>query len=114
MYALHKQRLLGQNDGATLHTIAKVVHSCSYLLWFSLNVTIRYDDNFKGKFGADAENVIRRVMAHAQNIYQWPSLTTKIIFNVLSIAYRTGVWVTGDDGHGVWVEFFYEQKPTLI
>jgi len=43
-------------------------------------VKIRYDENFKDKFGSDAVNVIRRVVAQAQNIWKWPSLTTSVTF----------------------------------
>ena len=63
---------------------------------------IRYDDNFKAKFGADSENTIRRVMAQAQNIWKWKeTLTTQVIFNIESIEYKAGVWVTGGDGRYV-------------
>ena len=43
-----------------------------------------YDDNFRDKFGDDIKNAIRRVVAHAQHMFKWPSLTTKIFLNVSS------------------------------
>jgi len=41
---------------------------------------IRYDENFSANFGSDAVNTIRRVVAQAQNIWKWPSLTTSVTF----------------------------------
>ena len=44
---------------------------------------MRYDENFKAEFGADAVNVIRRVFAQAQGIWQWKdSLTTTVTFQI--------------------------------
>ena len=40
------------------------------------------DANFVAKFGSDTNNAVRRVVAHAQHVYKWPSLKTKIIFDV--------------------------------
>ena len=59
----------------------------------SLKIRIRYDSKFKAKFGDDSENVIRRIMAHAQNIWKWKeTLTTQLIFNIESIEYKAGDW----------------------
>jgi hypothetical protein len=33
------------------------------VVFFRLRIKVRYDDNFKAKFGADAANTARRVMA---------------------------------------------------
>ncbi len=37
------------------------------LLPSSLRIKVRYDDNFKAKFGADAANTARRVMAQVSH-----------------------------------------------
>jgi hypothetical protein len=50
----------------------------------STNLKVFYDDKFFEKFGADTNNSIRRVVAHAQHVFKWPSLTTKIYFNISS------------------------------
>ena len=47
---------------------------------YQATVKIRYDENFKAKFGADSVNTIRRVVAQAQNMWKWPSLTTSVTF----------------------------------
>ena len=48
-----------------------------------LRIKVRYDENFKAKFGADSLNVVRRVMAQAQNIWKWKdSLTTTVTFQI--------------------------------
>lgn len=44
---------------------------------------LHYDLALAQKFGSDAPNMARRVMAHAQNAFFWKSLTTKVIFKVL-------------------------------
>ncbi len=56
---------------------------------------VAYDDNFKAKFGDDAINAARRVMAHAQNLYKLKdSLTTEINFKIDSnVEYKSGKWV---------------------
>ena len=51
---------------------------------FSATVKLHYDLGIKQRFGSDAENMARRVMAHAQNVFMWKSLTTKVIFKVHS------------------------------
>ena len=50
--------------------------------FFSATVKLHYDSALAQRFGADAENMARRVMAHAQNAFLWKSLTTKVIFKV--------------------------------
>ena len=47
---------------------------------YKATIKIRYDENFKAQFGADSVNTIRRIMAQAQNIWRWPSLTTSVTF----------------------------------
>ena len=53
------------------------------MLFSSLRIKVRYDDAFKGKFGADSVNAARRIMAFAQNYWKLSaSLGTQIIFAV--------------------------------
>ena len=37
-----------------------------------------YDRSWYNKFGSDSVNAMRRVVAQAQNLFYWPSLTTKL------------------------------------
>ena len=56
-----------------------VLTVCAY----RLRIKVRYDENFKAKFGAESLNVVRRVMAQAQNIWKWKeSLTTTVTFQI--------------------------------
>ena len=43
-----------------------------------MKVKAFYDQSFKSKFGPKANQVIRKVISHAQNHFHWTSLTTKI------------------------------------
>jgi len=64
----------------------------------SLNVRAIYDDNFLDMFGADTNNTIRRVVAHAQHVFKWQSLKTKIYLNVSSdFQYVSERWSANDD-----------------
>ena len=66
---------------------------------FSLKIRIRFDDLFKAKFGNESENVIRRIMAHAQNTWRWKeSLTTELLFDIESVEYMPGNWNVQTDG----------------
>jgi len=47
---------------------------------YVVSVKIRYDENFRAKFGGDSVNTIRRVVTQAQNIWRWKSLTTSVTF----------------------------------
>jgi hypothetical protein len=60
---------------------------------------VRYDENFKAKFGADSVNVVRRVMAQAQNIWRWKdSLTTTVTFQIdANVEAIRGKFVAGND-----------------
>ena len=51
-------------------------------LFSRATVKLHYDSALAKRFGSDAENMARRVMAHAQNAFLWKSLTTKVIFEV--------------------------------
>ena len=71
-------------------------------MYFRLKIKIRYDEAFKGKFGADSANAARRVMAYAQNYWKMSaSLGTQIIFaidaNIQAITgkyeAKTDLWV---------------------
>ena len=53
------------------------------MLFSSLRIKVRYDDAFKGKFGADSINRARTIMAFAQGYWKLSaSLGTQIIFAV--------------------------------
>jgi len=61
-------------------------------------VKIRYDENFKAKFGTESVNTIRRIVAQAQNIWKWPSLTTSVTFQIdPSVDAVAGRFVAGTD-----------------
>ena len=45
---------------------------------------MHYDQTFKSAFGDDSLNVIRRVVAQAQNIYYWPTLPSIVTLNVVA------------------------------
>jgi hypothetical protein len=51
-----------------------------------MNVTMNYDYSFNDQFGADVNNVIRRVAAHAENLYQHPTLINPISWVI------SGIW----------------------
>ena len=44
-----------------------------------------YDQSFKSKYVTSSEcvNAMRRLVAQAQNLYNWPSLTTKVQLNIV-------------------------------
>ena len=67
------------------------------VLPFSAKLGIYYDEGFANKFGTEAVNVVRRVMAHAQNIWMWSaSLGSKVIFDIVKVEPKPGFWVTDD------------------
>ena len=43
-----------------------------------MNVAMNYDASFNAQFGGDGFNVMRRVAAHAENLYQHPTLINHI------------------------------------
>jgi hypothetical protein len=69
------------------------------VFFYSLKVKVSYDDNFKAKFGDDAVNAARRVMAQAQNLFKLKdSLKTEINFKIDSnVEYKSGRWVAEKD-----------------
>ena len=68
-------------------------------MYFRLKIKIRYDEAFKGKFGADSANAVRRIMAYAQNYWKMTaSLGTQIIFAIDdNIQAITGKYVAKTD-----------------
>jgi hypothetical protein len=44
---------------------------------------MHHDQLLKSIFGSDTVNVMRRVVAHAQNIYYWPTLPTIVTIVVV-------------------------------
>jgi hypothetical protein len=52
---------------------------------FRMNVAMYYDQTFKSKYVTPTEsvNAMRRVVAQAQNLFFWSSLTTTIRLNVV-------------------------------
>jgi hypothetical protein len=55
-------------------------------------------EGFAKQFGSDAVNVARRIMAHTQNVWMWPSLTTKVIFEVdQDVRALPGIWNPDND-----------------
>jgi hypothetical protein len=64
-----------------------------------MSVKVRYDDNFKEKFGEDSINSARRVMAFAQAQFMLKdSLTTTIDLDIdPDVEYIPGKWVAGKD-----------------
>jgi hypothetical protein len=64
-----------------------------------MSVKIYYDDNFKGKFGTDVLNSVRRVMAFAQAQYMLKdTLTTTITFDIdPNVEYIPGKWIADKD-----------------
>ena len=58
-----------------------------------------YDQLFKGKHGADSVNVMRRVIAQAQTMFYWSSLTIGITLTVkaeeeVPISFTAGADIT--------------------
>ena len=49
---------------------------------FSLALTLTYDSSWYNKFGSDSVQAMRRVVAQAQNLLYWPSLTTKFTLKI--------------------------------
>ena len=63
-----------------------------------MNVKAIYDNNFRDKFGDETNNAIRRVIAHGQHVFKWPSLKTKVFLNVSSdFQYINERWSANDD-----------------
>lgn len=47
-----------------------------------MTVALNFDVNFKAQFGDDDFNVMRRVAAHAENLYQHPTLVNPILWAI--------------------------------
>ena len=62
-----------------------------------MKLKLGYDDNWNQKFGSDSINAIRRVMAHAQNVWKWPSAPAKVIFDVdPDVRHLPGQWTAAN------------------
>ena len=56
---------------------------------------LAYDDNWKDKYGADSINAMRRVLAHAQNLWKFPSVPAKLYFDIdPDVRQLPGRWTT--------------------
>ena len=70
----------------------------------SLAVEMNFDGRFKEKFGEDSWNAVRRIAAHATNMYTWSSLATTLnwqISNVYEVP-ESGITASSD-----WLWVFY-------
>jgi len=68
------------------------------LLITRAKIKLHFDEGWAERFGSDAINVARRVTAHAQNVWMWPSLTTKVIFDIHpEVKALPGRWNTDTD-----------------
>jgi hypothetical protein len=50
-----------------------------------MDMKVHYDASFKEHFGEDSVNEVRAILAHAQEIFYWDSLITRIRINVVDI-----------------------------
>jgi len=58
-----------------------------------LKIKIYYDDNWKEVFAADSLNTVRRVVAHAQNVWKWSTAPAKIYLVAdTEVKYIPGKW----------------------
>ena len=68
------------------------------MFFFRSKIKLNYDDAWAEKFEGESVNVARRILAHAQNVWMWPSLSTKVIFDVSpEVKQRPGRWFADDD-----------------
>ena len=68
------------------------------LSFFSTKIKLHYDEGWAERFGSESINVARRVTAHAQNVWMWSSLTTKVIFDVdPEVKAQPGRWNPDND-----------------
>ena len=49
-----------------------------------MNIVTKYDQSFLTRFGANSTNKMRAVVAQAQPMYYWPSLTVRVRINVVA------------------------------
>ena len=50
----------------------------------SLRLAMRYDQSFLARFGTNSLNRMRAVVAQAQPVFYWPSLTVRIRLDVIT------------------------------
>ncbi len=66
-----------------------------YYFSFSLKVKVYHDQTLKSVFGDDTINVMRRVVAHVQNMYYWPTLPTIVTIVVVG-EYKIPDYINAD------------------
>ena len=65
--------------------------------FYRLNINFFTDEAFESQFGDSASGVIKKVVSYAQNILQWPSLTTKVAISIEAIYRISGEFDATDD-----------------
>ncbi len=50
----------------------------------SLQIALRYDQSFLARFGEKSLNKMRAVVAQAQPMFFWPSLTVRVRLDVIA------------------------------
>jgi hypothetical protein len=60
-------------------------------------VKLHYDQSFSGRFGGDVSNAIRRVAAHATDMYTWPSLAQPLAWQAYE-GQAVGGYITATEG----------------
>jgi len=74
---------------------------------FSLNLALRYDNEFANEFGAASENTVQNIMAHVENFFQWDSLDVNMCFNIQSIK-QSNINIGGN------VDLFMDKQNGLL
>ena len=70
----------------------------SSLLLYSLRMSISYDQTFSQRFGDDATNTVRRMVAAGSAFFKHTSLPTQIDFIITEIRPLTNLsWRADDD-----------------
>ena len=60
-----------------------------------MKLKLSYDDAWREKFGADSVNAIRRVLAHAQTMWKYPTAPAKLYFDIdPEVRQLPGRWTT--------------------
>ncbi len=59
----------------------------TFLCNFSLTIKMFYDQNFKTKFGSDANSACLRIINNVQNYYYLPTLTVRYHFQTQCFVY---------------------------
>jgi len=77
---------------------------------FSLNLALRYDNEFADEFGAAAENTVQNIMAHVENHFQWDSLDAHMCLNIQSLK-QSNINIGGNINMGLLVNHIIETEP---